>query len=1088
MTWKDLLKIENLSVRNPLTRIFYSAVPIVSSTALLLAQQNANLQTDAGLASGLTTAGILLAPIAGVAGNTLAEAISNRYFSKFKRSDILQNGDLHKAVGDAICATILLTFNQNRSGVNPKVLKKLSKVPTEIWQNLIEELEKEKDTFQNLSIEEIDRLYPKNLPDIFAIPTTEFNKIAFLDKKVWEKVLRKLCNLYGISANNDDYPNFTDTISFAAEELEKNFCEVLKHTIITNITKDGKAYANLQMKMVGEILYYVRETQAATVENKTKLEAIENKINSLCTALENGLSPSSQNFDDGLEQIKQEILANLQVVIDGLNEIKKLQKETIGEVRKVSFQQEMTNLLLAEMQKIQQRTQEDLAAALVGIEILLDNEEENKESIHALKESIRELKELLIAVQNFLNQPKPQTVPDKLPVKLFPQSLPYFTGREGVLRKIGKALDTNRLASLDGIHGLGKSSVVNEFANNLWQKETPVIFIRATRIELDTYISEVVKDLQLPLSETPTTEEILNKFRNWLATNKDWLLILDNVDEVKQITDCHFPFDNGYVLLTANNAEIHDIGSEVDIKKMSADDAMLLLYRLKERKTELTFEDIPPKDLDNLRHITERFGNSPLAITFAGSYLAQKRKSLAEFIANYERKAESLLATYKIPRTYQHEFVAAPFLLTLEEITTPKDDSERAKFLAIAVKDYLKFAVYLSPDNIPEELLQGCLIKLHPEQSDLIDDDFVDDLKDKLYSFSLFERDSDTRTLSTHRIVQEVMRFQIKDEEIPLLRVIAETLRKQIPYPNYTNTEIVIRYLNHLQTFLEYLERNRKTGILRLENEDTAALCNHFARYYDLFGQYKTAAKYYEKFKDLCEKVPEIEETLKAISYNNLALLYRVQGRYDEAEPLYKKALVIREKALGLEHPDTATSYNNLAELYRVQERYDEAEPLYKKALVIREKALGLEHSDTATSYNNLAALYYSQGRYEEVETLFKKALVIREKALGLEHPDTAVSYNNLAELYRVQGRYDEAEPLHKKALVIHEKALGLEHPDTARTYNNLGVFYTNEGKFSEAKEYLEKALAILQIKIGENHPDTIQTKQNLEVLNEMMK
>jgi tetratricopeptide (TPR) repeat protein len=1030
MSWKDLLKIENLSVRNPMARIFYSAVPIVSSTALLLAQQNANSQTD----SGLTTAAILLAPIAGVAGNTLAEAISNKYFSKFKRSDILQNGDLHKAVGDAICATVLLAFNQNRSDVNSKVLKKLSKVPTDIWQELIEELEKEEDTFQNLSIEEIDRLYPKNLPDIFAIPTTEFNKIAFLDKKVWEKVLRKLCNLYEISTSNDKYPNFPDTISFAAEELEKNFCEVLKHTIITNITKDGKAYANLQMKMVGEILYYVRETQTTTIENKTKLEAIEKKINLLCTALENGLSPDSQNFDDSLEQIKQEIIANQQIIFDYLKDIQS------------------------------------------GVQILVSGQELINETLRRIEEAVT-------------NQPKPQIVSDKLPVKLFPSSLPYFTGREDVLRKIGEALDTSRLASLDGIHGLGKSSVVNEFANNLWQKKTPVIFIRATRIELDTYISEVVKDLQLPLSETPTTEEILNKFRNWLATNKDWLLILDNVDEVRQITDCHFPFDNGYVLLTSNNAGIHAVGHKVEIKNMSAEDAMLLLYRHYKESSDLQLADIPAEKLETVREIAAKFGNSPLAMSFVGSYLAVEQESFTDFLTAYEDREENLLTKYQFLSTYQHKEVATAYLQTFESITTPKDDSENERFIAHAVEDYLKLCVYLSPDNIPEELLQKCLAKLYPEQAELsADNKIAREIRKRLKSYSLFERDSESKTLSTHRIVQEVMRFQIKNEEIPLLKVIAETIKEQMPFPNYTNTEIVTRYLTHQQFFLEYLERNEEIAILRLENEDIANLCNRFARYNELFGQYETAAKYYEKFKDLCEKIPEIEETIKSTSYNNLAELFRVQGRYEEAEPLHKKALVIHEKVLGLEHPETATSYNNSALLYRIQGRYEEAELLHKKALDIRENVLGLEHPETATSYNNLAELFRVQGRYEEAEPLCEKALVIRENVLGLEHPDTAQSYNNSALLYQSQGRYEEAELLHKKVISILEKVLGLEHPNTATSFNNLGMFYAAQGKFAEAKEYLEKALVIFQIKLGENHPNTIRTKKNLEYLKEVMK
>ena len=90
-------------------------------------------------------------------------------------------------------------------------------------------MENDKDTDLNLTIEEIEKLYPKNLPDIFAIPAAEFNKITALDKNVWEKVLRKLCTLQEISTSNEENPHFTDTISHLAEVLVQNFPELLKH-------------------------------------------------------------------------------------------------------------------------------------------------------------------------------------------------------------------------------------------------------------------------------------------------------------------------------------------------------------------------------------------------------------------------------------------------------------------------------------------------------------------------------------------------------------------------------------------------------------------------------------------------------------------------------------------------------------------------------------------------------------------------------------------------------------------------------------------------------------------------------------------
>ena len=202
--------LSNFSIKNPLARIVYSSAPIASAFFVELTKHLSNPNEQQVLISALTAAGIVLTPVAGIAGNVLADAIGENFFNRFSRKDILENGDLQKAVGDAICATVLAVHDEEQSifkskqsgffqqlkgyfqneihleatgiSLNKVVLKKLSKVPTKTWQNMVEELENDKDTDLNLTIEEIEKLYPKNLPDIFAIPAAEFNKITALTK------------------------------------------------------------------------------------------------------------------------------------------------------------------------------------------------------------------------------------------------------------------------------------------------------------------------------------------------------------------------------------------------------------------------------------------------------------------------------------------------------------------------------------------------------------------------------------------------------------------------------------------------------------------------------------------------------------------------------------------------------------------------------------------------------------------------------------------------------------------------------------------------------------------------------------------
>ena len=324
MKFKELLNLENFSIRNPLARILYSSVPIATATFLSYQQQLSG-DTNKDLVSALTTAGVLIAPFVSLAGETLAEAISDKFFKNYRRKDILENGDLQKAVGDAICANILEIYREKNLDVNQTVLKKLSNVPVSVWQDLIVELETEKAIEFNLSLKDIDKLMPRNLPDIFAFSATEFNKSILIDRNIWEKILRKFCLLRGISTSNENNSNFTDTIELASIELEKNFPELLKHTIISNVTKDQKAYANLQLKINGEILYFVRKNDKKTDEILEIVKQLQQRNIELELLFSvKDFAPDSQFFHDAYNLTKH----IYEVVVDTQNRVKAIDAKT----------------------------------------------------------------------------------------------------------------------------------------------------------------------------------------------------------------------------------------------------------------------------------------------------------------------------------------------------------------------------------------------------------------------------------------------------------------------------------------------------------------------------------------------------------------------------------------------------------------------------------------------------------------------------------------------------------------------------------------------------------------------------------------
>jgi tetratricopeptide (TPR) repeat protein len=673
----------------------------------------------------------------------------------------------------------------------------------------------------------------------------------------------------------------------------------------------------------------------------------------------------------------------------------------------------------------------------------------------------------------------------------------HFTGRVNVLDDIAATLQTRKSAALCGIKGLGKTSVVYKYIEQHAEIYRHIIFIRSDRSGFTINLDKVCAEMFLVFGETDSDEARAKKFSDKIQelcanveNDKFVLLIFDNVDEVVQVAKFVPQFERLHVLLTSNFALIHQVGYRVPIDNLSDVEAKLLLFQLVNPQGVTSLDNLAVEEQAAMLQIAELLGHHPFALTIAGLYIRENGKSFVRYLNSLRQSTGKILKDESGADAYQHPSIYTAFEIPFDEIYRVADDSNEAKTVAEITRECLKIASLMSPENMPEEVFTESATKLFPAHSGFIaDEDNWDKVYRKLSHYGFFERLSAASTFSVHRLFRLFLIDKLKNEVEPVLETLAEVLKGKFKNFNFANKIIVEQYLPHVGTFLKYLGANKlqEQANLKLENKSTANLCNNYAKYFELYGQYEKAEKYYVYFKDICESVEKIDQTWTATSYNNLAGLYETQGRYAEAEPLYLKALAISKKELGENHPLTAISYNNLAGLYKLQGRYAEAEPLYLKALAIREKELGENHLDTVTTYNDLGNLYNNVGKYVESETYLKKTIVVYENILGLEHPWMATSYNNLAGLYETQGRYAEAEPLYLKALAIREKELGENHPSTATSYNNLGVLCFNQSKYAEAKVWLTKALIVRKTVLGNNHPYTIQTRQSLEYVEEML-
>jgi tetratricopeptide (TPR) repeat protein len=651
---------------------------------------------------------------------------------------------------------------------------------------------------------------------------------------------------------------------------------------------------------------------------------------------------------------------------------------------------------------------------------------------------------------------------------------PVFTGREELLEGLAHQLQTGQATAISqpraisGLGGIGKTQLAVEYAYRFQQNYQVVLWARAdTREGLISAFVVIAGLLNLPEKDAQDQMIAVTAVKIWLQKHTEWLLILDNADDLAIIPEFLPSTYGGHILLTTRAQAMGRLAQRIEVDTLSSEvGALFLLRRAGLLALDASLEQTSLRDREVALQITEELGGLPLALDQAGAYIEETGCSLADYQQLYQRHRAELLKERRGLIADHPESVAATVSIAVRRVEQSNP----------AAAELLRLCAFLAPDAIPEEIItQGAEYLgslLGPVAADAF---LLNQTIEVLRTSSLIQRDPGSKTLSIHRLVQAVLRDMMP---IDLQRQWAERTVHAVNHVFPQHVEVATlplcqRYIPHAQTCKALIDQ------WDLSFSEAAFLLNQAGYYLKTSGQYKGAEPLYQHALTIREQVLGLNHPDTAISLYNLALLYYTLGRYAEAEPLYQRALTIREQMLGLNHPDTAISLDNLGLLYWQLGRYAEAEPLYQRALTIREQVLGPNHPHRAASLNNLALLYYTLGRYAEAEPLYQCALTIREQVLGPNHPYTATSFNNLATLYEELGRYAEAELLYQRALAIDEQVTGSNHPNTAIYLNNLAGLYARLGKYVQAEPLYQRALTICKELLGLHHPDTCVVHRN---------
>jgi tetratricopeptide (TPR) repeat protein len=655
---------------------------------------------------------------------------------------------------------------------------------------------------------------------------------------------------------------------------------------------------------------------------------------------------------------------------------------------------------------------------------------------------------------------------------------PYFTGREELLTRLHEQLQVKKATALtqpqaiSGLGGIGKTQIAVEYAYRYQDDYQAIVWVRAeTDVSIISDLVTIAHMLDLPEKQEQEQLRIVQAVKHWFQDNTGWLLIFDNADDLAKVRDFLPSAGKGHILLTTRAHATGRIAQRIEVEKMEPEEgALFLLHRATLLDPDAPLEAASITDQDTAREITQEMDGLPLALDQAGAYIEETGCGLNGYLQLYRVQGAQLLKERGGLDTDHPEPVATTWSLSFKKV-------EHAN---AAAAELLRFCAFLAPDAIPEELFPKSAADLGPTLELVASDPSkLNSAIRELLKFSLVQRDPESRTLSIHRLVQEVLKDQM-DEEVQ--REWAEravrAVNRAFPAVEYETWDQCLRVLTHAQTCADLITK------WNIELPQASSLLFKTGTFLRVHGQYVEAESLLRGALAIDEKTLGSDHPDLAFALNNLAFFYmQVQHNYVKAEPLIQHALAISERTLGPDHADTANTIHALADLYRGQGKEAEVEPLLKRALAIREQALGPGHPDTANTLHDLADLYRGQGKFVEAEPLYQRALMIKEQTLGTNHPEMAGFLSNMAQLYRNLGKYVEAETLLQRALAINEQAFGPDHHFTAGIFNNLADLYQAQEKHTEAEPLYQRSLAILEQALGLDHPNIAWTLDGLATL-----
>ncbi|HEV2762188.1 MAG TPA: TIR domain-containing protein, partial [Pyrinomonadaceae bacterium] len=447
--------------------------------------------------------------------------------------------------------------------------------------------------------------------------------------------------------------------------------------------------------------------------------------------------------------------------------------------------------------------------------------------------------------------PKPWNVPH-------PRN-PFFTGRAQILEDLRRTLAAEGKAALSGMGGVGKTQSAAEYAHRHRQDYAAVLWAGAdTEESLKSDLAAAAVTLNLPEQGESDRDLIVAAVKRWLERNSNWLLILDNADDLSVASDFLSREWRGHLLLTTR-AHATDVLRKEPVTEMTPEEgALFLLRRAKLIPRNAALEAATESDRDAAMELTREVGGLPLALDQAGAFIEKMSSTPAEYLDLYRKEGAKLRAE-RGGLISDHAPVTITFTLAFSQVAEASAAAARL----------LYFCAFLAPHAIPEEIFTDGAAEVVEEMAPLADRGIMVETIGEAGRFSLIRRNPKDRTIEIHRLVQQVIKDEMDEEtQQSLAGVVVRALAASFPKAEYESWPLCEKMLPHAE------EAARLVDNYGFEFLEAGVLLDRAAAYCYQRAQYAEAESLWLRVSDIGEKVLGPEDPNVAMALSNLAVLY----------------------------------------------------------------------------------------------------------------------------------------------------------------------------------------------------------------------